>query len=160
MRDQPELTEDCIYARPRNDSLRGDEGLDQGSLAGAWVTHSPQPTGRRCRPACLGPRGTTAPQLRKKCAKANASPPPEAAEMRDFQAVFGAFGGGKGQGGGSPEDFRSFFRRFYGLIWVSQKKAARPVLKLRAAVAGAFGRPAAHGWLLHAVGQNRVSIYV
>jgi len=102
----------------------------------------------------------TAPQLRKKCAKANARPPPEAAEMRDFQAVFGAFGGGKGQGGGSPEDFRSFFRRFYGLIWVSQKKAARPVLKLRAAVAGAFGRPAAHGWLLHAVGQNRVSIYV
>ena len=65
--------------------------------------------------------------------------------MRDFQAVFGAFGGGKGQGGGSPEDFRSFFRRFYGLIWVSQKKAARPVLKLRAAVAGAFAglRPTA-----------------
>jgi hypothetical protein len=77
-------------------------------------------------------------------------PPPEAAEMRDFQAVFGAFGGGKGQGGSSPGDFRSFFRRFYELFWVSQPEAARLVLELQAAVAGAFGRPAAHGWLLHA----------
>jgi hypothetical protein len=70
--------------------------------------------------------------------------------MRDFQAVFGAFGGGKGQGGGSPEDFRSFFRRFYEFFWVSQPEAARLVLELRAAVAGAFGMPAVHGWLLHA----------
>ena len=28
--------------------------------------------------------------------------------MRDFQAVFGAFGGGKGQGGAPPSDFFGF----------------------------------------------------
>ena len=35
-------------------------------------------------------------------------PPPEAAEMRGFQAVLGAFGGGKGQGGAPPSDFLGF----------------------------------------------------
>jgi hypothetical protein len=54
-------------------------------------------------------------------------PPPEAAEMRDFQAVFGAFGGGKGQGGAPPSVFLGF----------PQPGEAGPVLELRArALAG------------------------
>jgi hypothetical protein len=71
---------------------------------------------------------STAPQLRKKCAKQMRRPPPEAAEMRGFSAVLGAFGGGKGQGGAPPSDF----------FWFSQPdEGAGPVLKLRAqALAG------------------------
>jgi hypothetical protein len=87
-------------------------------------------------------------------------PPPEAAKMRSFQAVFGAFGGGKGQGGGSPGDFRCFFWRFYELFLGFPTRGSEAGTGITSceqvawapgsAVAGAFGMPAAHGWLLHA----------
>ena len=51
----------------------------------------------------------TAPQLRKKCAKANARPPPEAAEMRGFALVLVAFRGEEGQGRGLTRRFFSDF---------------------------------------------------
>ena len=56
-------------------------------------------------------------------------PLPEAAEMRGFQAVLGAFGGGKGQEGRRPAIFLGFPQQSGG--------EAGPVLKLRArALAG------------------------
>ena len=53
--------------------------------------------------------GTTAAQLRKKCAGQMRRPPPEAAEMRGFALVLGAFEGEKGQGGGPTRRFFLIF---------------------------------------------------